>query len=70
MFGFCIQVAEYKPDQGRDFIMEQPGRCIILQYTRGALADGFQVHPDGLSRKRTSFILNLVGVAREVCRLR
>ena len=84
MFQFCIQVADHRLQRDRHFLLEQPDgasswnthAAVWLAKQKGVLhvsfdqcEAGLQVHPDGPSKKRTSFMLNHLGIAAEVTRL-
>ena len=81
MFQFCVQVADEQLDRGREFVLEQPdGASSWSTHAAAWLAKqeqvlhvafdqcmlGLQVHPDGLSKKRTAFMLNHLGIADEI----
>ena len=78
MFHFCIQVAERQMKRGKYFILEQPDKASSwnthaarwLQHQNDVLLlsfdqcmVGLQVSEEGISQKRTSFMLNHEGVA-------
>ena len=78
MFHFCIQVAEHRIRRGRYFVIEQPDKAsswnthaarwlqqqsdvMLLSFDQCMV--GLQVSDEGLSQKRTSFMLNHEGIA-------
>ena len=73
MWHFTMRVAKYQSDRGRRFLIEHPQTAsswnlssthFICELPNVGFADvdqcmlGLQVHPDGLSRKRTRFLSN------------
>ena len=84
MFQFCIQVAEHRLRRGKFFLLEQPDKASswnthaakwlaaqaeVLHLSFDQCMAGLRVSDDGLSRKRTSFMLNHLGIADEISKL-
>lgn len=78
MYHFCIQVAQFQLDHGRDFIIEQPGFASsrqtyatkwlleqkgVIRFLFDQCETGLQVSEDGPSRKTTGLITNHLGIA-------
>ena len=85
MLQFCIQVAAYQLEHGRQFLLEQPGSASswathamkwleeqlgVFMVQFDQCAAGLSLKPDTLSRKTTSCISNHLGLISSLSELR
>eukprot|EP00435_Cladocopium_sp_Y103_P027150 s2554_g6.t1 len=84
MFQFTIQVAEHRIKRDKFFVLEQPDGASswnthaarwlarqrdVLHLAFDQCMAGLRVVPEGLSKKRTAFMLNHMGIAQVISKL-